>query len=346
MKIKKKFDFRKILLMAAKIGIGGSAAYYIANALGIQFAASAGTVTLLTLQTTKWDTFRLSGRRILTFFMTYAVCWALNAVLGENTWFSYGIYLFLLVGFCEAMGWRNAISVNAVIGSHFLSTHNFALDFMIDEFLIVIIGIVLAIVLNLFHINSTHELEIIKEMRYAEERMKKILRDMAGYLRSESDVKNVWKDIADLRTDLGEYIESANEYQDNTFVSHPEYYINYFEMRKTQCLVLANLHSEMNRLRCVPVQADKVADYIDDLSEHVTEMNNPEREINKLEKLLTEINEMPLPQTREEFQSRAMLYHVMMDIQDFLKLKAKFIESIDERQFRIYWRKEVTKEEK
>lgn len=41
--------------------------------------------------------------------------------------------------------------------------------------------------------------------------------------------------------------------------------------------------------------------------------------------------------TREEFESRAMLYHIMMDPEDFLMFKKRFTEGMNERQLKLYW---------
>lgn len=332
-----KFKIKKIALLALKIAIGGSLAYFIAQSLNLEYAASAGTICLLTLQTTKWDTFKLSFRRILTFFLTFATCMVLCYAI-RISWVDYGVYLFMLVFFCETMGWRNAVSVNAVTAAHLFAEQDFSYEFMVNEFLLVIIGISIAIVLNLFHINRHHEAEMKKGIRQVEERMSMILKEMAGYLRNQPMGQNVWKDINDLRNDLFNFVDGAQEYQNNTFVSHPEYYINYFEMRKTQCIVLHNLHSEMRRLRNIPAQAKTVADFIAELADGMSEKTDPQDKINQLEKILRDMKEQPLPESREEFESRAMLYHVLMDMEDFLILKKRFVSSVDEKQQRIYWK--------
>ena len=112
-------------------------------------------------------------------------------------------------------------------------------------------------------------------------------------------------------------------------------------MRKQQCVVLHNLHSEMRRLRKLPEQANIIADYIMTLTNHITEMNDPEEQMKQLNILLENMKSEPLPKNREEFESRALLYHILMDLEDFLLFKRKFIESIDEEQFRIYWNKQA-----
>lgn len=330
---------KKITVLALKIGIGGSVAYYLADFMNLQFASSAGIVALLTLQQTKWDTMKLSIRRILSFIVTYVLCMALCYVL-KTPWLDYGVYLFLIVFLCECIGWRATVSVNAVIAVHFLSTQDFSLGMMMNEMYIVLIGVIVAIILNLFHINETHEAHMILGMREVEERMRMILKELAGYLRHQKMGDNVWKDIHALREDLFRYVDEAQEYQSNTFVSHPEYYINYFEMRESQCLVLNNLHAEMNRLLNLHEEAEKIADFMEYISECVTEKNDPQKQINELIHILHEMKDAPLPATREDFESRSMLYHVLMDVEDFLILKKRFVSSLNKQQYEIYWEKE------
>ena len=256
-------------------------------------------------------------------------------------WIEYGIFLFLVVLMTEWLGWRSTLSVNAVIGTHFLTTQDFSLGFAINEFLLVVIGITIAIILNLFHINSTHENGIIKSMRHVEHEMKKILEEVAGYLMQQSAGDHAWDDVIRLEKELEEYVELASEYHHNTFQTHQDYYVAYFEMRMKQCGALHNLHSEMRRMRQMPKQAHIVADFIMNISQYVTEMNDPKKQIEELENTLEHLRNEPLPETHEEFENRAELYHVLMDLEEFLLYKKRFVEEIDETQFRVYWKQEI-----
>ena len=57
----------------------------------------------------------------------------------------------------------------------------------------------------------------------------------------------------------------------------------------------------------------------------------------RLEAILTDMREQELPKTRGEFESRAMLYHILIDIEDFLRCKADFVNQLDVRQLKLYW---------
>ena len=337
---KQKFQISKLLLLSAKIGVGASVAIFIAQALNLQYATSAGIITLLTLITTRWETVKLSVLRLVTFAVSVVFCWVIFYLI-PNMWIEYGVFLFCIVLMGEVMGWRSTLSVNAVIGTHFLTTQDFTVEFLINELLLVVIGIVIALVLNLIHINNAQENGIIRSMRHVEHQMRQILTELASYLSNQSAGDNVWDDLIKLEKELDEYLELAYEYQNNTFHSHPEYYINYFEMRMKQCGALHNLHSEMQRMREMPKQAHIVSDFITDITQYLTEMNDPKKQIGELEELLEELRNEPLPETHEEFENRAELYHVLMDMEEFLLYKKRFVEEIDETQFRVYWKKEI-----
>ncbi len=337
---KLRFKLGNILLLSAKIGIGASVAIYLAELLNLQYATSAGIITLLTVITTRWGTFRLSVQRLITYAVSVVVCWAIFSII-PSLWVEYGIFLFLIVLMTEWLGWRGTLSVNAVIGTHFLTTQDFSIKFVVNELLLVVIGITIAIILNLVHINNAHENGIIHSMRHVEHKMKEILTELAGYLTECATCETVWDDLIQLEKELEEYVDLAAEYHHNTFQTHQDYYMAYFEMRMKQCGALHNLHAEMKRMRQMPAQAHIVADFITDITQYVTEMNDPKKQIEELEGILEQLRNEPLPVTHEEFENRAELYHVLMDLEEFLLYKKRFVEEINETQFRVYWKQEI-----
>lgn len=326
----------KSVLQAVKVAVGSSFAIWLARALGLSFAASAGTIAMLTILTTKWETVRLSGFRILTFVIAVFVAWITISRL-HSEWLAYGIFMLVMTLLCDLFGWMAALSVNAVIGTHFLETQNFTAEAIRNEFCLLLIGISIALVLNLFHNNRVRKKDLIRNMRYVENRLQMIMGEIASYLSCREMERNVWEDIIWLEDQLREFIRDAHEYQDNTFHSHPGYYIDYFEMRLQQCGVLHNLHYEMKKIRNIPVQARVIAEFVLDTADYVIEKNVPTVQIQKLDDIFLAMKDEPLPVTREEFESRALLYHILMDLEEFLVFKKRFVEGMDETQRKLYW---------
>ena len=156
--------------------------------------------------------------------------------------------------------------------------------------------------------------------------------------------RDVWEDIACLERQIQEFMEEAHEYQSNTFYSHPGYYIDYFEMRMGQCHILYNLHYEMEKIRSIPNEASIVADYILYMANYITEMNIPVLQIKRLKEIFQTMRKQALPVSREEFESRAILYHVLMDLEDFLSFKNRFVTELDEIKLMRYWNQEKLKQ--
>lgn len=67
------------------------------------------------------------------------------------------------------------------------------------------------------------------------------------------------------------------------------------------------------------------------------EHNVPTNQIEKLHGIFEEMKTEPLPQSREEFENRAILYHILMDLEEFLVFKKRFVESLEDIHKEIYW---------
>lgn len=333
-----KIKIKRNVLWALKIAVGCSLAIWLAHFLELEHSTLAGSIALLTLVSTKWGTVKLSLYRLITFVISVALALLCFNIITSD-WIAFGIYIFFIVLICEMLGWRSTISVNALIGIHFLLYQDFSMAFIRNEFLLVVIGIVLAFLLNLFHDNQNHKYMLEKSMRYSEEQMQIILQKTASYLMGEKLESSVWKDVDALMEKVEIFKQEAHEYQDNTFHSHPEYYISYFEMRLEQCIIFKNLHDNLKKLRSIPTQAKTIAGYMLYLREYVIEIHVPDKQLEQLHYIFACMREEELPATREEFENRALLYHVLMDLEDFLMAKTRFVNGMNAVQKQTYWGK-------
>lgn len=332
----KKID-KKMLIIALKIATGTSAAMFIAQALHLQNAGSAGTIALLTILTTKWETIRLSVARIVTFAIS-ALLVLFIFVNIHIDWIAFGLYMFFVVLTCEMLGWKSTISVNSVIGAHFLIAQDFSPQFIVNEFLLVLIGTVVAFVVNMFSHNKNRQKKLVANITYVEGQLQMILRELASYLLKREMKEDVWDDIRNLEAKLKNLVVDAYEYEGNTFQTHTGYYMSYFEMRLEQCNVLHDLHYELQKIRSHTFQAEQVAEYMLYLVDYVREMNCPDEQIMYLDAFVEDMRNQPLPKTSDEFETRAILYHILTELEAFLVHKRRFVNSLDEKQRKLYWK--------
>lgn len=327
---------KKMLILAIKIAVGTSVAMFIAQMLNLQNAGSAGTIALLTIVTTKWETVRLTFARIVTFAISVLLVMLIFSSF-SIPWLGFGVYIFFVVLICEFLGWKSTISVNSVIGTHFLVAQDFSPEFVANEFLLVLIGTVVAFAVNLFSHNKNRQKKLVANISYVESQLQMIFRELAAYLLQQKKV-DVWDDIRNLEARLKNLVVDAYEYEGNTFRTHTGYYMSYFEMRLEQCNVLHDLHYELKKIRSHTIQAEQVAEYMLYLVDYVHEMNSPEEQIKYLEVMVEDMQNQPLPVTRDEFETRAILYHILTELEAFLVHKKRFVNALDDKQRKLYWK--------
>ena len=250
---------------------------------------------------------------------------------------TYGLFLLFTVIYSTWIGWRVTISVNAVIATHFLTTGNFSFAFVMNEFLLILIGISIAIFINLFYNYKGQLREVLRGMRFTESQLQNVLREIAAYLSESESDRGVWQDIGVLENQIQEFIHEAYEYSGNLFPSHSRYYVDYLEMRLSQCRILQSLHAQLQKIRAMPKQAHLISGYILYLTEYIVEMNIPQKQLDRLHQISRDMEREPMPQTREEFEGRAILYHILMDLEEFLHAKQRFVATMDPAVKKIYW---------
>ena len=316
---------RRIILKVLKIAVGSCLAIAIAELFCLQFAASAGIITLLTVQDTRKGTIQLTLDRLMSFLLSIVlifICFHATSRLG---WINYGSYIFLMVIGCYYFEWENAVSVNAVMGTHYLMSPDYSLGFALSELFLVLIGTGVALAMN-WKMPSSLKM-IRQDMNRIEDGMQQMLREISQYLAADKNGEDVWFDLDILETDIHNGLDRAQEQAYNTMAEEDRYYVEYMEMRLQQCVMLQTLRERVQKIRELPSQAEPVSRYLEELADYVHEKNVPDEQIEKLRQIFEQMKKEPLPESRDEFENRAVLYHVLMDLEEFLFVKQRFAES-------------------
>lgn len=137
-----------------KIALAAMLAAAVAEGLGLQYATTAGIITILSIQGTKLETFRTAGKRALAFLCALFLAWVCYETAGYNVW-AFGAFLFLFVLLCLLMNWQEAIAMDSVLASHFLGQGAF-FPLLGNEVLLFAVGTGFGILVNL-HLRSRRE---------------------------------------------------------------------------------------------------------------------------------------------------------------------------------------------
>jgi uncharacterized membrane protein YgaE (UPF0421/DUF939 family) len=324
--------FQKVnLLFLLKTGIGSAAAILIANTFGLIYSPSAGIITLLTLQNTKKETLLIAVKRVEAFALAALLSFIAFESLGYTAW-TFGLFVTLFVALCFLLDLKDGIAMNAVLMTHFLIEKNMGMALIFNEISILLIGMSIGIGLNL--IMPRNMARIREEQLHLEEEIKKHLRSMEAILRDEKQEL----DFTDLELFVDRLLKRAYEEAGNRLLSDTRYLISYFEMRKLQIGVLKDITATLLQIKPLPVQAEPMAQFIEHIAASFHEKNNVTGLLTILEQLREHFRTEPLPESRVEFENRAMLYQVMKELEYFLMAKRNFILELEEKDMKTYWK--------
>ncbi len=314
--------------------MGSSLAIVIAQLCNVQFATSAGIITLLSVQDTRKETLELALKRIISFVATLILCYLVFYGIDFHAW---SVMLFLLgIGVLgERYGWQGTLSVNAVIATHFYQTQTFTPDLIANEAMLLVIGVSIGVIMNLYIPTNVHLIKA--DIAQIESDMKKLFIEMAAYIR-HLETDGVDKQCLEkLEKHIDIALGRAFDNMNNTLYNHARYYIEYMEMRKNQCVALQSIHYYLHSLTEVSEEAIIIADFMEYISTTIYKYNNIGELQRRLQDIRTMMQKRPLPKTREEFENQALLYVVLEDFYEFIDIKAKFCTALTEEQIKLYW---------
>lgn len=322
------------MLKAAKIGLGAAAAMLIATLAGLSYASSAGIITVLSIQNTKRETVFIILKRSCAFAIAMLIAFVCFSIFGYQIW-AIGIFLCLFAAVCNLFSFQDAIAMDSVLITHFYAEQSMNLYWIRNEVLLLVIGAGIGMLMNLYI--PGNEKEIRRNQRRIEEMMRDILGRMSEVLLQASKENYDGKCFSALEQKLKEGISKAADERDNSLITDTKYFMKYMEMRTEQTEVLKKIYENICLLDRIPSQTYVISEFFGKISRGFHEYNNVESLSKDLEIIREGMKEEPLPSNREEFENRALLYRILYELEDFLALKKRFVEGLQEKEIEKFW---------
>ncbi len=322
------------MLKLIKIAVGSVISIFLADMLGLGYSTAAGIITLLTIQDTSRETIVISVKRMCAFLLATVLAYAVFHVVGYHV-FAYGIFLFLFIACCIPFHLGEAVSINAVLTTHYLLEKDMSLPFIGNEAMLLLIGAGIGTLLNLYMPGKSKEIRAMQ--RQLEEDMRAVLMRMSEYIRKEDREDYTGTCFHKLQADIDIGKKQAYAYMNNTFFQESKYFIAYVNMREQQTIVLKDVYKKIISIHMFLPQTDQVADLFYEIGVTFGESNNARALLARLEEVLSQMKSSQLPVTRQEFEARAVLYGILLDLEYFLRLKKEFADALTQEQIRRYW---------
>ena len=313
---------KRHIFKGLKFTVAALLSIVLAKELGFLYAPTAGIITILSIQNTKRSTLNTAAKRSIAFAAAVFLAWLCFEGLGYTV-FSFGIYLFFFSTLCFVCGWVEAVAMVSVLITHFLTEGNMHWQILINEAGLFVIGTGTGIIFNSALRRKEKEFYILAELTDAE--IKEVLKRMSQWLLIED--KSGYNDqcFAELEKKADRAKKKAYENWENTLFSSDYGEIDYIEMRERQIIVLKHMYNSIKMLKGMPAQTEKVAQIINIVQMDYHKENPVDSLIYELEQVFADMKKERLPQSREEFEDRAVLYYIMKQLDELLRYKQQFM---------------------
>lgn len=310
------------LAKAIKIAAACMMAILLANLLQLKYYTTAGIITILTIQDTKKQTLQTAIRRALSYITSVFMAAILFSLFGYSL-LAYGIYIFIFIFLC-VMFWPESMTVASVLVSHFLIEQSMSTEWLCNETMLFLIGTSLGIIVNMLLLKQMDQ-KLEQLIHRADEEMKRILGHMAVQLGDENSDEYVDTCFHSLNEKLEVARNFAARNFNNSVFETSTLELDYIEMRQKQSMELEDIYRSVGMIQMLPKQAAFVAEYMGRISREYHRENDVQELLDGLEQILDGMKSEDMPKSREEFEARAVLFYILKQLEEFLKLKNEFV---------------------
>lgn len=297
-----------------KTAVGVSLSVLIAQQLGLLNFASAGILTLLCIQKTRWQSFHAIWERLLACLVAIVIAGLVFELIGYHSLLFVPIFL-LLIPLCVKLRCSGGIASSSVIMMHVYIQKDLTLSFIGNELLIILIGLGMSLAVNLYM--PGNEREVLELKRRIESRIETILRELAIYLK---DGSGIWdgRELLELEQLLVQARALGVQATENDFSGRRSLFYAYYERRRKQVDILKIMMPLVSQVDTRLEQGRNIGEFLDDLADHWNTIPGGRDYHDRLKEIRVYHKELPLPESREEFETRASLYSMANELERFI----------------------------
>ena len=312
---------KNFLNISLKMIIVGIVTLIIAYLIGITNYTTAAAIGILSVQWTKRDFLGIAFKRMVSGVLSIIVSALLFYYLGTSVAMKFILFSVFMIGFITLSWLFNApegIVPSLVIVAHIFLIETITFRFVIEEILLLLIAIVIA-----FIVNMTYPQFNSNRMKYNLHKIDGIIEDELTFIINK--LKDVGSNVRmDSIKELNSILSEAKMIDRDIILQNDHRYITYLYMRNTQLKILLNVSRNTDKIRSDHPYKEDIANFLIKVSNNIGFNDRATPLLAELADLNNYFIEVSLPKTREEFETRAILFQILHELSSFLELKVDF----------------------
>jgi uncharacterized membrane protein YgaE (UPF0421/DUF939 family) len=305
-----------------KMGVAGIITILIANAIGLDYAITGGILAILSIQQTKKDSVSLAVKRVISATIGLLFASLVFVIFGYHLWvFLAFMVLFILGSFYIKL--PEGIIATLVLASHLLIFGSFSWIFLGQEFLLIATAIIVALCVNIIYPQNSH-----KVLLSYIEKIDRLIADhlfmLSLFLKDLKTPDLYMTHYKHINSSIKETLKKAELTDKDILFDNDHRYLTYLYMRRTQMKQINKMYEVAGKIKSHHENILLISKYIHQLSFDIGCFDRASGQLEKLFELLTQVKNQPLPKTRDEFETRAILFQIVNELEDFLQTKITF----------------------
>lgn len=313
-------DRMRIGYRTLKTAIGAPISIWMAQLFGLTNFMTAGILTILSIQPSRQRSFISAWQRIFACLVIILFSVILFPLLGYHP-IVIGLLLILFIPLTVSLKITEGIVTSTVIMLNLYSSKNITISFILEQFFVIGIGLTVALLLNLYMPSLDEKLQGYQET--LEEAFQQILMEIVFFIQ---DRNLTWdgKELICAEEVLKKASKLVRIDRENQFFKDDDMYEDYFSMREQQFRNLQKMLPLVTKIHPVKHISEKIAQFFEHLSKEIHLSKSTHLSLEQLEKLREHFRTEPLPATRAEFETRANLFRLLYEIEEYLIIQNRF----------------------
>ena len=317
------------IIISLKMAIGIVVATLIAKALNVEFYSSVATIVIVSMLSTKKQSIKMAGIFLIAAIFSLGLASFLFTIFGFSL-IVFAVYILIFTFFMYRFDTKSAIITNVVLVMQLYSLETISASILLNQLILMFIGLSVALVLNIFTLNI--EDELIEYQIKVETLLNSIFHNMGLCLNNECGEEIVGEELEELDKVLSKSRIRAYDYLNSFYIKQNNYYIEFFIMRKQQSQIIVSMQEFIQLKFLKQAEVKLLIDFTDNFVNNTKIFNTCQLQMEKLDEIrhhFTYIAE--LPTTNIELQNRIALHQYLYGLVHLVELKMQFIENYEKK---------------
>ncbi len=305
----RKTSAKSRIILLVKMVIAFTLGILLAEILGLRYEYTTGVIAVLSLEPTRKRSIRSAILRILDSVLALGIASGLFALLGFDFWVLI-IFISVLVPLTFLFRLEGGLVVALVLVSQVYLEKD--IMFALNALGVLGVSLTLAFLLNLYM--PKHDRSIERSITTIDRGIDQAIQTIASGKQADFGI------IRNLLTQARETLLLDIE---NHYLMQTDRRAHYLELRQEQVAILEKVDASLPLIPDIPEKL-KILDFLKTFKGKIGKADFASELKTSLDGLFAYFKGVPLPETRESFEARAQLFHMLWEFETVLQLKIAF----------------------